>query len=204
MIIGKKDRKKTAKRDAELKNAPVHLLIAINNMCTQIQYGLDGGKIVSGVKVPPLHLPPAQAKWCQQQLAKIVRWTAVNMERYGFSFTGNTSAGLWRTGGEKIHLIGKAIQHYAPTCGYENHVIIQLIVAETAWIGVRVQNHDNSRAASYLSQTMDTFTLRFTDGEDEISRWATDVYMAIGPMLNGTETVRTVAFDNVPAWCRAA
>lgn len=203
--MGKKAEKDARRAaQAELKNAPVHLLIAINNMCTQIQYGLDGGKVVSGVKVPALSLPPAQAKWCQQQLAKIVRWTAVNMERYGFSFTGNTSAGLWRTGGEKIHLIGKAIQHYAPACGYENHVIIQLIVAETAWIGVRVQNHDNSREAAWLSQTMDTFTSRFTDGEDDISRWATDVYMAIGPMLNGTETVRAVDFNNIPAWCTAA
>ena len=159
--MGKKS-EKDARRiaQAELKNAPVHLLIAINNMCTQIQYGLDGGKVVSGVKVPPLHLPHTQAKWCRQQLAKIVRWTAVNMERYGFSFSGNASAGIWRTGGEKIHLIGSAIQHYAPQCGYENHVIIQLIVAEVVWIDVRVKHHDNSRQAIWLSQTLDTFTSR--------------------------------------------
>ena len=203
--MGKKaDKDARRAAQAERKNAPVHLLVAINTMCPHLQYGLHSGKVVSGVKVPALHLPPAQAKWCRQQLAKIVRWTAVNMERYGFSFSGRISVGLWRTGGEKIHLIGSAIQHYAPTCGYENHVIIQLIVAETAWIGVRVQNHDTSREAAWLSQTLDTFTSRFTDGEDEISRWATDVYMAIGPMLNGTETVRAVDFNNIPAWCRTA
>ena len=41
--MGKKAEKDARRAaQAELKNAPVHLLIAINNMCTQIQYGLDG------------------------------------------------------------------------------------------------------------------------------------------------------------------
>ena len=34
---------------AEKRNAPIHLLIIINNMVTQIIYGLEGGKLVEGV-----------------------------------------------------------------------------------------------------------------------------------------------------------
>ena len=196
----KAEMRELARQQAELAAAPIHLLIAINNMCTQVQYGLDGGRIVEGVKVPALELPPAQEKWCREQLAKIVRWTAANMERYGFDFRSRASAGLWKSGGEKVKLIGQAILHYAQGCEYEEHCIIQMIVAEAAWVGVRVRNKDKSREAKWLSQTLGTFTSKFIEEGDRVDWWATDVYMAIAPILEGAEPFRKLDFNNIQSW----
>ena len=194
------------KLEAEKRNSPIHLLVIINNMVTQIIYGLEGGKKVEGVQVPALNLTkPGQKKWCLQQCAKIIRWTAANLERYGFQFGKNMPSGLWNTGLEKILLVGKAISCYAPLSSYQDQCIIQLIVAETAWHNVCVQRGDKSREAKWLKQTLATFTDRFTDedGEDDISIAATDVYMAINDILDGRTPVHNRDFSQIPAWSAA-
>lgn len=200
--MGKKADKQAARQaEAERRNAPVHLLIAINNMAMQVMYGLEGNTVLQGVKIPSLSMgTPARDKKAMEQMARVIRWTAACMEKHGFSFSGKPPAGLWRMGEEKIHLISNAISHYVPGIAYEHRVIVQMIVAETAWCGCRVNLGDNSREAKYLQSTLDTFTSKFTDGEDELSRWATDVYMAIGGILNGSEPLRKVDFNAIPAW----
>ena len=109
----KAEMREQARIQAELKNAPIHLLIIINNMATQILAGLDGGKVIEGVQVPALRLPPKHEKWCREQLAKIIRWTAANLARYGFDFSGKYSSAFWESGNEKVRLRAQAIQHYA-------------------------------------------------------------------------------------------
>lgn len=185
----KVSKKELRRQEAEKKNAPIHLLLIINNMCTQILYGLDGGKVVEGVKVPELKLPKGQKTWCEKQLAKVVRWTAVNLERHGFDFGKKSSAGLWESGMEKVRLIGKAISHYAPQAEYQDACIIQLIVAELAWHNVCLHYGDEAKEANWLKQTLATFTDKFTDGDDFIAEAATDVYMAVDDILDGTTAV---------------
>lgn len=196
----KAELREQARIQAELKNAPIHLLISINNMATQILAGLDGGKVIEGVQVPALHLPPKHEKWCREQLAKIIRWTAANMERYGFDFRGKYPSNFWESGNKKIGLIGQAVRHYARDCEYDEQCIVQMIVAEVAWVGVRVRNKDKSREARWLSQTLDTFTSKFIDEGDKVDWAATDVYMAIAPILEGREPYRKLDFNSIQAW----
>lgn len=194
--------KKEARRlEAERKAAPIHMLLIINNMATQILYGLEGGKVLSGVAVPELILPKGQKTWCEQQLAKVIRWTAANLDRYGFQWGGRVANGLWDSGLEKIKLIGRAIDHYAPETSYHDSVIIQLIVAELVWSNICVDRDDQSREAKWLSQTLDTFTSKFTDGEDSLAVTATDIYMAICHKLDGSEAMTKEPFG--PAWSAA-
>lgn len=192
--------------EAEKRNAPIHILIIINNMVTQIIYGLEGGKKVEGVQVPALNLTDKkQTKWCLQQCSKIIRWTAANLERYGFKFGVNMPSGMWNTGLEKVLLVGKALTHYAPALSYQDQCIAQLIVAELAWHNVCVHENDKSREAKWLKQTLDTFTGRFIDeeGEDNISVAANDVYMAIDDILDGSTPVHNRDFSQIEAWSAA-
>lgn len=187
--------KELRRKAAEKRNAPIHLLIIINNMVTQIIYGLEGGKLVEGVQVPALDLPQGQKTWCLKQCAKIIRWTAANLQRYGFKFGVNMPSGLWHTGLRKVLLVGRAISHYAPQAQYQDQCIIQLIVAETAWHNICFDQADKSREAKWLSQTIATLTDKFTDGEDFVATAATDVYLHLPDMLDGTATVDSVSFS---------
>ena len=202
----KAEERERRRLEAEKRNSPIHLLVIINNMTTQIIYGLEGGRKVEGVQVPALHLKnESQVKWCKEQCAKIIRWTAANLERYGFQFGKNMPSGLWHTGLEKIMLVGKAITHYAPTASYQDQCLIQLIVAELAWHNVCAARGDKSREAKYLKQTLGTFTGRFIDddGEDPISVAANDVYMAMDDILDGSTPVHNRDFSQIEAWSAA-
>lgn len=191
--------KELARQHRDREMAPVHLLILINNMATQILTGLDGGKVISGVHVPRLILPKTQEKWAREQLARIIRWDAVCLEKLGF-FTNKISAGVWSTALEKCRLIGEALKAFAGELSYDEAVIAQLIVAETAWRGIRIGKKDNSQEARYLSSTLDTFTRRFIDIEDRTDVAAFDAYMALARILQGDEEVRNIDFLREKQW----
>lgn len=197
----KAELREQARLEAERKAAPLHLLYLINLTATQLLKGLDGGATCEGVTLFPLELPPSQKKWCKEQLAKIIRWNVACLERYGWDFSTNKKPSKWwESVQQKANLLGSAVMHYAPEATYADHCLIQMIVAETAWVGVRVNQKDKSRESKWLSQTLDTFTSRFVDEGDRVDWAATDVYMAIAPILEGSEPFRALDFNNIQAW----
>lgn len=191
--------KELARQHREREMAPVHLLLLINNMCTQILTGLDGGKVINDVHVPRLFLPKKHERWAREQLARIIRWNAACLEKLGF-FTNKISAGVWNTAQAKCRLIGEALKAFAGELSYDEAVIAQMIVAETAWRGVRIGKKDNSQEARYLSSTLDTFTRKFIDVEDRTDVAAFDAYMALAPILQGDEEVRNLDFSQEKQW----
>lgn len=74
--------KERRRLEAERKNAPISVLIMINNMALQMIYGLEGGKEIQGVKIPAIEdIPVKHRKKCSEHLARIVRWNAECLER---------------------------------------------------------------------------------------------------------------------------
>lgn len=199
-----KAEEREAKRlEAERKNAPIHALLILNNMCVQIVTGLKGGAVVSGVTVPALHMNEKHAEWCLSQLGKVIRWTAACLEERGFGVQSRIPAGVWNTALRKVNLICQAVDAYAKESSYQDVVIIQLVVAEMLWQNIMLDFGIKGRSARYLSQTLATFTDRFTDGEDQLSVLATDVYMATNAMLDGSVPLALIDFTKEKAWSAA-